>query len=203
MEEAQYDLETRLNKEQWNATLRSMPHLPRVSETLLAEAIALHQDGDYEAAKALLNADEHIDNDPVALNARGLAALGHEKFDGALADFTKTIELLKTQLSEVMVNQSSTFIQMRRYDAALQAAHEARQLNSQWVGPWEDLLSIYCRQRQLDAAFAIAEEMKAQWPGWSCDEELARYLVEDIDLSPLRSDPRFRQTFAALLRRKL
>jgi len=190
-------LRSRLKTLYWDATLRTLPRSQRVHEPLLDEAIALHEAGEYAAAIALLEAAEQCASDPVALNARGLARLGMQNYQGALEDFARADAILRRQRSGVAVNRTATLIQMECYEAAQQAVQEALDLHPQWAVPWVNLLTVHCRRHDLDAAFQAAETMKRVWPAWSTDAELRHYLQTDIELRRLREDPRFEPMFKA------
>lgn len=190
----------RMAKLQWHANKRTLPPPRKVPQEILERVDELRESGAFEEAVALLDAQPRDDllGDNRALVRLGLARFGIADYDGALDAFELADRATDDAKARIAVNRANVLKVTGEFDAALEAACEARELAPGWFASHLIILSVLeCRNGPGDRAAVerAAAEMREMWAEFRTNREFWRYLMTDVDYSSLRRRPEFVSLF--------
>ena len=190
----------RMAKLQWHANKRTQPPPEQVSQEILKRVDELRDSGAFEEALELLHAQPPASllGDNRALVRLGLARFGIGDYDGALDAFERADRVMDDAKARVAVNRANLLKVKGDYDAALEAAYQARALAPRWFASHLIIMAVLeCREGPSDrtAVKQAVAEMKQMWEEYRTNREFWRYLMTDVDYSSLRLRPEFVSLF--------
>ncbi len=140
----------------------------------------------YEEAIASFDkAIEFKPDDFNAWNNRGIALGNLNRYEEAIASYDKAIEL-KPDDYKSLTNRGNALGNLNRYEEAIASYDKAIELKPDDFNAWYIRACIYARQGALNLTFADLTEAFRLNP-----EESRKLATADLDLEPLREDPRF------------
>ncbi len=203
-------LKQRLDQLAWQ-TARKIIRAPtsRVSQDISKKAFELIGKADFSGACSLLEREEHVDNDPIALDYLALALLGEEQFEEAVRVGQHAIDLFRQDLAIGLANHCVVLERLARHlkenerltyadeildKAAIIAEESVRQCPSLPAAHINRLM-VACTQQNINSVLSIIVDMKQRWPAWHQSSELKERLTFDSTLQLIRELPDLRSHF--------
>ncbi|UEM24527.1 hypothetical protein JL100_030330 (plasmid) [Skermanella mucosa] len=191
-------LEEELGREFWprySPTQPSPADRPVDSTALLAalEAVERRPDPEPETAVRTLEADPHLERDPHALVAIGVAYMQLYEDDLARPRLLKALDLTKHREARICVNLSTIALNWGDLNEAREWARKAIKASPRYPGGHIQLLCADCQDRDDDVISADLDALERAIPGWRCDPLIMERARNDPLLARLRADPGIRR----------
>jgi tetratricopeptide (TPR) repeat protein len=190
-------LEHRLRRRNADASSKTLPRGARISDGVLDQAAALHEEGRFAEAAQFLQEQgaEVVENDSWAANAIGLSYSQSGLEEQAWQFFETAERAALRRAAHATHNLAVSLKKAKRYAEALSAAERSRRYAPERWPIYLVLAAIYeCRSQSGDreAAIAALREMTVACSDYDRDQ-VSRYLSHDLDYIDLKNDGRLEQ----------
>ena len=177
----------------WKGNKRTASEVRPVPPEVLSATDALRDEGRFEEATRLLESQSPtaLSVDGVALVRLALSRFGSGDPDGALEALKEADSAADRQRAVVAINRANILKVQGKFEEALSAARQAVSLVPTFAEAYLVLIAVHaCRNSQEDRieVHRTFSSLGTAIPDWRQNEEIVRYLVEDIDYARLRRD---------------
>lgn len=178
---SQFDADMR--KLNWEASKRAK-RSGLIKEGVAERALELHIAGRYEEAIAAISRIPERDRTASEWRVLGHAELGCREFQKAIAAHLASMSANAgdpSAVSDDKVNLAAVFIAMNNYDAAWEAAEDARRLAPRSIMPWTPRIAILNRTGRHEELRRTLSELLAERPAILDDPVFRDHTENDVD----------------------